>query len=342
MKVGVLGTGNSGLAMAGHLLSEGHDVLLWNRVFKPLEGFKKGQPLKCSGVIEGDFDVSQVTSNLRSALEVDLLILTMPTQYHRDIAELLQVEVKDLPPILLSPGRCLGRLRFKNILGKDEAVVAEAQTVLHTSRALDPQSIHYFAIKNEVKVCAGSSDAIHKFKNYLPSCLSGSFSFSSSDYELAFENVGMLLHCLPMLLNAGWVDSGTKFSFYREGISLRIANLIEKMDREISDLASKFGVERDGLKAWLSSTYNVPYDSLFNMLNNTPSYQFIEAPNSLEHRYLREDIPNGLVVMEFLAKRKKIITPITSLTIDLATELMDHDFRKEAHDLEGLYENSDY
>ena len=63
----------------------------------------------------------------------------------------------------------------------------------------------------------------------------------------------------------------------------------------------------------------MPYDTLFNMLVNTPSYQFIEAPNSLEHRYLREDIPNGLVVMEFLAKRKKIITPITSLTIDLAT-----------------------
>jgi len=56
----------------------------------------------------------------------------------------------------------------------------------------------------------------------------------------------------------------------------------------------------------------------------------------LQHRFLLEDIPYGMVPLESLGVVVGIPTPTTSAIIELANILAGRDFRVEARDLNNL------
>jgi len=60
------------------------------------------------------------------------------------------------------------------------------------------------------------------------------------------------------------------------------------------------------------------------------------APPSLQHRFLLEDIPYGMVPMESLGKVTGVATPVTSAIVTLACELTQVDLRSKARDLKAL------
>ena len=70
-------------------------------------------------------------------------------------------------------------------------------------------------------------------------------------------------------------------------------------------------------------------ESLYECIRNNTYYMEIDAPKTLKHRYLQEDIPCGLVPAESLGKLLKIPTSCMTLTIDLACAVMGTDYRKE-------------
>ncbi len=56
-------------------------------------------------------------------------------------------------------------------------------------------------------------------------------------------NIGMVLHCVPVLMNIGWIESEkTKFEYYYDGISKSIADVLEKIDSERIVIAKAMGI----------------------------------------------------------------------------------------------------
>ncbi|NLN40986.1 MAG: NADP transhydrogenase subunit alpha, partial [Clostridiales bacterium] len=88
---------------------------------------------------------------------------------------------------------------------------------------------------------------------------------------------------------------------------------------------------------------------LYECIQNNEAYKTIDAPNTLEHRYIFEDIPHGLVALESVGKKLGLDMKNTSLIIDLASSLMEVDFRrigrnlndvlkdKNSHDVRSLF-----
>jgi len=77
-------------------------------------------------------------------------------------------------------------------------------------------------------------------------------------------------------------------------------------------------------------------NTLQEVLSTNPVYAKDYAPATLQHRFLLEDIPYGMVPMESLGKLTAIPTPVTSAIITLACELIQVDLRSKARDLKGL------
>ena len=87
---------------------------------------------------------------------------------------------------------------------------------------------------------------------------------------------------------------------------------------------------------WFHRTYHIEGDSIYDCIQNNPSYETIDAPGSLNHRYILEDIPCGLVPLEAVGLKMGINMEYTSLVIDLASKLMGIDFRETGRNLEFL------
>ena len=102
---------------------------------------------------------------------------------------------------------------------------------------------------------------------------------------------------------------------------------------EVSDA---MGYRVESAREWLMRTYHVIGHNIYDCIQNNKAYKNIEAPSSLKHRYIFEDIPCGLVPLEAVGKKIGINMEYTTLIIDLASKLMNVDFRKNGRNLRDL------
>ena len=336
MKITIIGAGNSGLAMAAHLSNEGHEVTLWNRSYKTIEKLIKTKTIYCEGVINGYVHVNNITTDIEKALdECELVMVTTPASAHGDIAKLIAQSSRRPQYILLNPGRTFGVIRFiKKLHEIDktyEPVVAETQTIIYTCRKIEEDKVHILSLKEGVLLSTLDNSMSKKFIDILPTCIKNYFIPAKSIIETSIGNVGMILHCAPILLNSGWTESiHSTYKYYYDGITPTISKLLEKIDIERVTVSEKLGDKVETTAEWLRRTYSVEGASLYECVQNNRAYEKIDAPKSLNHRYIFEDVPCGLVPLEYVGKLLGVNMEYTTLIIDLANALMNEDFRKDS------------
>lgn len=333
MKVTVIGAGNSGLAMAAHLGHEGNQVTLWNRSRETIEKLIETRTIYCEGVIKAEIKIDLVTDDIEEALEdPDIVLITTPAVSHKKLAELLAKTIKKETLIILNPGRTFGALEFeleyKEHNKEFHQTIAETQTIIYTCRKTGEDSVNIISLKSDVLISAFDADKNIEILSRLPSCIQPYFMPAISMIETSIGNVGMILHCAPLLLNSGWTENkDIAYKHYYQGITPSVGKFIQKIDRERVEVSKELGLEVETTQDWLKRTYSVEGNSLYECIQNNEAYRTIDAPGSLEHRYILEDIPCGLVPLEAVGKRLGLEMKNTSLTIDLASSLLDIDFR---------------
>jgi opine dehydrogenase len=76
---------------------------------------------------------------------------------------------------------------------------------------------------------------------------------------------------------------------------------------------------------------------LYDAIHNNEGYRGIQAPTSLENRYILEDVPTSLVPISAFGKLVKVKTPTIDAIVKLASIMMGVDFFKEARNFERLH-----
>ena len=109
------------------------------------------------------------------------------------------------------------------------------------------------------------------------------------------------------------------------------------MDEERIAVSKLLGHEVESVKQWLKRVYEVEGDTLYESIQNTAPYRTIEAPNTLDNRYITEDVPNGLVPIESTGHYLGLEMKYTGIIIDLASALLDRDFRVEGRNLSTIF-----
>ncbi len=347
MNVTVVGAGNLGLAMAAHLSKCGNNVTLWNRSKATIQKLMKTRTIYCQGVLDGPVSIAQVTDDIRQAVkDPDVIFITTPANSHRWLAEIIGKHIRKETVIVLNPGRTFGALEFQEVYrnyNKDYAqTIAETQTTIHVCRKTSEDSVNIIAFKLDVLISTFDGKKNQDIISRLPRCLHQYLMPARSMIETSIGNVGMILHCAPLLLNTGWTESQKAvYKYYYDGITPTVGRLIEKIDQERVAVSRELGFEVESAKDWLKRTYNVEGQTLYECIQNNAAYETIDAPNSLEHRYIFEDIPHGLVALEAVGKKLGVDMKNTSLIIDLASSLMDVDFRKIGRNLNNFLKGKD-
>lgn len=337
--IAILGAGNSGLAMAAHLAMEGHQVRLWNRWSDVIEPLLQTTCIKANGVLNGEAHLALVSSNIKEVVNgASIIQVTTPANAHSDIAELISPYATDDMLIVLNPGRTFGAIEFTAKLKEygciSNPLVVETQTIIYTCRKTAFDQVSILAFKHDVLFSAVD----HSLNSYIlesfPECLRPFFTPAESMIETSIGNVGMILHCAPVLLNSGWIESPrTQFKYYYEGITPSVAKLLEKLDAERLKVACLLGHPVESTADWLRRSYGVEGQSLYECIQNNLAYQTIDAPTTLQHRYILEDVSCGLVPMEAVGHSLGLPMHMCGLIIDLANAMLEMDFRKSGRTL---------
>ena len=333
MKICVIGAGNSGLAMSAHLSLCGEDVALWNRSESTVSALRRTREIRMHGVHEGTVRIGDVTTDIREALEgSELVLVTTPASSHADLARMLAGSMEDRVPVVLNPGRTFGAVNFRQEFlgagGRFEPDVSETQTIIYTCRKDGQDSVTVYSLKRRVALASIDPSRTRATIGALPDCIRGRFMPARTFLETSLGNVGMVLHCLPFMLNVGWTECGTAdYKYYYDGITPTVGSLVERVDSERVSVGRALGVHLETTSGWLRREYGIEGDGIYELVHANEAYREIDAPRSFRHRYIYEDVPHGLVPVERMGARLGVPTPTVTVGIDLASALAGEDFR---------------
>jgi opine dehydrogenase len=308
----VIGAGNGGKAMAAHLAIMGFGVTLFNRTSENIEAIKARGGItlesKNPGGPSGFGSIAQVTSNIQDAVESsDIIMVVIPANGHRDIARSAAPYLREGQIVVLNPGRTLGAIEFRKILDEEGCskgvIVAESQTFIYASRSDGPAQALIFRVKDAVPLAAlpatNTQIVLDKLKSAYPQFINGGHVLRTG-----LDNIGAIFHPTISIFNMGRIE-GThgEFQFYLDGVTPTVARLMDVLDRERVTVASSVGIRAITAREWLKAAYNAEGKDLYEAIHNQSGYRGINAPSTLFHRYLTEDIPMSLVPIASLGKR---------------------------------------
>jgi opine dehydrogenase len=343
MEIAVLGAGNGGQATAAHLTLDGHSVRLFDRYPAVTEPFASTRLITIRGAIDGTAEIACVTNDIGEAVRgSDLILVTVPGFATEWVAEALAPMLVAGQVVILHPGGTGGALQARAVWSRlgvhANVTVAETESLVYACRASAPGEPDVKAIKQSISIAALPADdlapAYELFSQLYPQAKPVTSVLATS-----LANMNAVIHPAVALLNAGDIERNTGgFDFYRDGITDHIGRLLLAVDDERMAIAARLGVEHSSYATWVQHHYGVTAPSPRELFVRLAAevYQGIGTPDSLEARYISEDVPMALVPIEELGALAEVDTPAISSIITICSIVNDSDYRRTGRTLQRL------
>jgi len=347
-KVAVLGAGNGGCAFSGHLAMKGFEVRLYEhpKFEKNIEEIRERNGIELKGKLKGFVKLSTVTTNMEEAIQgADIIIVAVPAFAQSIMMEMALSYLEDEQIVVFNPDN-YGSLRFvkmmreKNI--KKNIKIAGTASLLYACRRVGPSQINIWAVKDTMPVgvlpSTNIEPTIKSLKEIFPQ-----FTPIKNILGVDFGNLNMIVHCPTVVLNTGRIES-TKgnFMFYWEGMTESICRVMEEMDKERIKVGEKLGLEMASTLETMRQFYGSEkkgkdlHDFLTNSRVHGGRGRGPDAPKNLNHRYLSEDVPYGLVPVSSFGKLLNIPTPTIDSIILLSSIMNGEDYMKGGVTIEKM------
>lgn len=341
MRVSVMGSGNGATAAAFEWALNGHEVALWDveRFATNVAAIAASGRIEGRAKFEGSVGVRYAGHDLDEALDgAELVLVVGPAYSHEAMGEALRGRLRKETVYCLLPSACAGAVVLKRALGldllDDTYVIGETGTLPYGCRLVEPGVVRVTTrVLDGLFVAALPStrtpDLLARLRLVWPQA-----EAARNVLQTTLQNGNPVLHPAIMLLNAARIENtGGDFLFYTDGVTPATARLIETIDRERIALGRAIGVDilpdpEIGLRQGYVSeaTYLRGY-------NRGVGFATSRAPATLDFRYLTEDVPYGLVFVSELARQFDVPTPAIDAVIELASVILDTDFRAQGRRL---------
>lgn len=344
MKITIVGAGNGGSAMAADLSIKGHPVTLFkssgqghNRHFDTLLK-KDGEILLQDLDGEKKTKIHKVTTSVQEAFseEPKVIVLFIKTNYHEDIINKISPYLKDDQLILIEPGY-LSTAYFLKHCKRHKLILAEAQSSPLDCRITAPGVVKvlFRNERNPIGIypagCKDEAETVLKEFDY-------NFVILDSVVEAALHNPNLIVHTIGAIMSIPRIEyTDGDYSMYREVFTPSVWNLVEKLDAEKMEVLGSLDLRKtpyvEACKFRNSKDLSVDAKEVFYdyAQNNSP-----HGPTTSDSRYITEDVPEGLVLLESLGQALNVETPVCTALIEIASACLGTDFRAAGRTLNRL------
>ena len=289
---------------------------------------RRGNTIELQNKITGTATISLVTTDIAEALDgAEVVYFTAPSYGQKAFFDLAVPALSDGQVIVLMPGN-YGTLALKAALreaGKD-VLVAETDNLPYACAATEPGVVNVRGVKKAVTLAAFPAGDYAAVEAAVDGAFCTGWRKGENVLATSMSGVNMVVHCAPMLANAGRIESeGGHFEFYYAGMTPAVCRLIEATDRERLAVARAYGLDLVSTAQTFRNQYGVEGETLYDVLQANPAFAGF-APKTLHHRFLTEDTPYSMVPMAALGRLAGVPTPIMDALIALLGELLGEDY----------------
>ena len=347
MKISILGAGNAGCAVAADLTLKGHEVTL----------------IKTSHAMHDDnFDymvqnggemtlhefgehktayIHKVTRDLEEVSHSDVVIIYIQTRFHETLIEKVAPLLMDGQILLVNPGYLSTAYALKHIPENKDIIIAEAESSFIDGRIMTPGNfkVGFRNVRNPIGIYPVSrkNEAIAKLDQ-----LDERFVYLDSVVEAALHNPNLIVHTVGSIMSIPRIEkSKGDFCMYHEAYTRdnpATWRILEALDAEKMKVLEELGFE--GLSYVNACKYRNSLDDNKDAKEVFLDYAEMDTrakgPVKVDSRYISEDVPQGLVMLEALGKSLKVDTPITTGLIEIAGVALGRDLREEGRTPERL------
>lgn len=341
MKITVVGIGNAGTTIAADLSNKGHSVTLLktsnklhNDNYEYIRNNKKimVEDLDCSYVSS----IESVTTNYEEAIgNAELVIIYIQTNYHEDVIKKMAPYVRDGQTFLIEPGY-LSTCFFLQNVNKDITVI-EAESSPIDCRIVEPGKVKVL-FKNVLNPFGVYPKEKTKSASEILEKLRYPFTITKNVAEAALHNPNLIVHTIGAIFSIPRIEyTDGEYWMYKEVFTPHIWKIVESLDSEKMNILDKLGCEKlpyvEACK--LRNSLDKNEDALevfFDYANNSSP----KGPSVPDSRYITEDVPQGLVLLESFGKVLNVSTPTCTGLINCASAALGSDFRKIGRTIEKL------
>jgi opine dehydrogenase len=343
--VAIIGAGIGGFYLAAELGVAGFKLRLHDVDDSKLSEIRARGGVDVEGEGGGFAAVERATSDLASTVDgADVIIIVTGGSAQAVVAQSLAPLLQNGQVILLIQGNTGGSLIVRRTL--DEAGcrakvdVAEMDNYPYSCWRLSATRIRPIVKKRWLQIATFPGNRIGevfpRLSHLFPEAVA-----APNILHTGFTNANAMLHVANCVANAGRIESGDSYKFYAEGVTPAIARLYEAINAERVAVAAALGASVPNLADWFERVYGVRGATLVETCqqltyNSDGPYQATGTPKSLDHKFITEDVPTGLIPMREIGAAAGVKTPAIDALIEIARSMTGKDFVAEARTLERL------
>lgn len=350
MKIAMLGAGNAGCAVSADLTLKGHQVTLIKTShamhddnFDYLLSHNGEMTLNEFGTIS-TANIHKVTRDIAEVKGCDIVIMYIQTNFHEQLIQRVAEYLEDDQIVLINPGYLSTAFMLKHCSDKN-LIVVEAESSFIDGRIMEPGlfKVGFRNVRNPLGIYpkARRQEAIAKLDQ-----LGIPFVYLNSVVEAALHNPNLIVHTVGSVMSIPRIEMAKdQFCMYHEAYTRNNPctwNILEALDAEKMDVLEKLGFERlpyvEACK--LRNSLDETIDAKEVFLNYAEMPTRAKGPVKVDSRYISEDVPQGLVMLEALGKSLDVATPICSSLIELASVALGRSMRAEGRTPEKLGEEN--
>jgi opine dehydrogenase len=343
--VAIIGAGIGGIYLAAELGVAGFKLRLHDIDDARLADIRAFGGIDVEGERGGFAAVEHATSDLREAVDgADVIIIVTGGNAQAAVARLVAPLLDDGQIILLVQGNTGGSLIVRRALDaagcRAEVIVAEMDNYPYSCRRLAPVRIRPIVAKRWLQIAAFPGNRIAAVHPRLSRLFPQAVAARNALYT-GFTNANAMLHVANCVANAARIERGDGYRFYAEGVTSAVARLYQAINGERVAVAAALGASVPSLEDWFDRVYGVREASLVETCqrltyNSDGPYQATGTPNSLDHKFITEDVPTGLVPMSALGAAAGVPTPAIDALVAVVRSMTGKAFTAEGRTLERL------
>ena len=314
IKVGIVGAGAIAFGTAALLAKNGHDPMLWSPSgagTQELLATENNNQLQVTGAseelkFEFEFFQPRIASTPEQlALQNDVLILCLPANGHVTVMDALAPSIRSGQHILISSHASLGAVYLMQLLDARQIVASVTAwgTTVVTARKLTGRSVRINTLRKSVDICTVPHT---QSQEGLALCqrLFGADRFRVRNGLLAISlsNLNPQNHLGIALANMSRMERGETWS-QGQNITPNVGRLLERLDEERLAIAGVLGLPVRNIYEHFSLSFHVPMSTSVSEMNLKLYQQGsndVNGPNTVESRYVTEDVPYGLALIVLL------------------------------------------
>jgi len=346
MRLAIAGAGAIGRATAAVAARAGHTAALWSPSGRGTAGLLRaalasgagGQRgrLTYEGALTGVADVG-VILDPRELADAEAVVIALPGDAYPAVLPQILPYLRAAQTVIVSGALSLVPLwLYERLRATGAPAIAAWGTTLGTARLGtgghqdgDHGSVQINTLRAQFEVAAIPATAGEAVLAVCRTLFGDRFRLVGNLLETALSNINPEAHAAEVLPNLSRIDKGEPWMLF-DCLTASGSRLLEAMDLERLAVARAFGLTVRTVQAHYHLSYHVPLGSIAEIAAAIHArYQGPPGPTTLDHRYVREDMPFGLACFEALARVAGVATPLTSAAVTLLSAACSRDLRAD-------------